>query len=223
MLAVWALVLCGPVLAARWLDAGTAITVAYATAAILVVSTRPRGPRHGSALHVVVFALGLVAGLASHPVWIQWVARAGMAIGLAPHWSPPGKSELGSGLLAAALLAPLVEELLYRDRLLIGLRTVLPGPIAAVISALCFALPHAEPWAVLATFQIGIWLAAIRLSSGSTALCIGIHAGLNLEAWMGRPPDAPLREPLLPAIAVSSTAIGLAVLLARLGTPRSVP
>ena len=50
-----------------------------------------------------------------------------------------------------------------------------------VTSAL-FALPHLEAWSVLGTFLVGLALGVVRIVAGSLALCIGVHAGLNLAS-----------------------------------------
>jgi membrane protease YdiL (CAAX protease family) len=128
-------------------------------------------------------ALGAVAGFASYPAWILLIGAAGAALGLRP--TPPPARPSDPLLLVATLgLAPIFEEVLYRERLLLALRSRIPAVLAVAISSLLFALPHLEPWSMLATSLVGLALGALMLARRSLALCIGLHAGLNLAAFL---------------------------------------
>ena len=83
--------------------------------------------------------------------------------------------------MCAVGLGPVVEELLYRERLLEALRGVGVG-FAVASTSLLSALSHPEPWGRLAALVLGVGLGLVRFRSRSTAACIGHHAGLNAAA-----------------------------------------
>jgi membrane protease YdiL (CAAX protease family) len=159
-----------------------AVFVSFALALALVWATRARGtaaPRR----HAPVFALGLAAGLASYPAWIALIAAIGALLGLGRPALVPARS--GPVLAAATIgLAPLFEEVLYRECLLGALRERFGAAAAVVLSSAAFAACHVEPWAVLGTFLVGLALGAAMCWTGALALCVGLHAGLNLAAWL---------------------------------------
>lgn len=182
VLVVWDLLLLGR-LVAPWIGAGAATLLSFLLATGLVVGARPR-PSAGRGGCVGPLLLGAVAGYAGYPAWVALIATLGLALGLAPRASaPPGASI--AVVVATVTLAPIFEEILYRERLLLALRVPAGTPLAIAIASLLFALPHVEAWSVLGTFLVGLALGAMRVLVGSISLCIGIHAGLNLAsvAW----------------------------------------
>ena len=86
-------------------------------------------------------------------------------------------------MIAVVVLAPIFEELLYRERLFdaIAVTPLGTGGATLVTSAL-FALTHLTPWHLLGSFLVGIALALLRRFSRSVTACIGLHAGLNLRS-----------------------------------------
>ena len=87
--------------------------------------------------------------------------------------------------LGVVVAAPVFEELLFRGLLLSGLRrSPLGPPGAALLTAAAFALPHVQYdlYDVAAVFVLGVFLAAVRLRTGSTLLTIALHAAGNLVA-----------------------------------------
>ena len=111
------------------------------------------------------------------------LGREGLRPGL-----PATPGDLGVPLLVAVLvMAPLFEELLYRERLLDAIAaTPLGGGGAALLTSALFALTHLAPWPMLGSFLVGLVLALTRLVSRNIAACIGLHAGLNLRpVWDG--------------------------------------
>jgi CAAX protease family protein len=98
-----------------------------------------------------------------------------------------------SALLAAAIvvgagvMAPVIEELLFRGLLLRALTRRLSPPAAVFVCALAFALahvagdPNALP-ALPALTTLGIVLGVVALRTGSLSRPILIHAGFNLAA-----------------------------------------
>jgi len=180
---VWAtLVLC-QVLLEPGLGRPAAVLVSFTLATALVLASGGRSsPRPGRG-RAAAIGLGALAGFASYPAWIALIATVGAGLGLeapAPARAHPGP------LLAVAtvLLAPVFEEILYRERLLGALRQRFGAAAAVPVSSAAFAVAHVEPWAMLGTFLVGHALGALVCLSGSVALCIGLHAGLNLAAWL---------------------------------------
>ena len=95
-------------------------------------------------------------------------------------WLPPL-------LIAAIIVAPAGEEIIFRGFLFQGLvrpeRSAWPAIVA--ISVLWAALHIQYDWAgVLQIFVIGLFLGWVRLRSGSTLLTFFLHALFNLEGSM---------------------------------------
>jgi membrane protease YdiL (CAAX protease family) len=132
-------------------------------------------------------ALCFASGFAALPAWLAAIALAGRALGLPPPAPPPAP---GPGdAIALVVLAPLLEEWLYRERLLPALRRRLGAPLALVLASAAFAAPHLAPWSVLAAFAVGLALGALFLATGRAGPCVAAHAGLNAAALVcGLPP-----------------------------------
>jgi hypothetical protein len=178
---VWTLLLAARAPGARGPEADAALLVGVCGAAATLLALRPPGrattPR--SAL------LAAAAGFASLPLLGAALAAVASALGLgpAPVVRPPGPAlavlQLGPG--------PLLEELLYRERLLGSLRPRLGAPAAVAVSSAVFAVAHPEPWSGLGALGVGLALGALFAATGSLALAVAAHAGLNtalcLLAW----------------------------------------
>jgi membrane protease YdiL (CAAX protease family) len=201
---VWCLLLIGSALAPS-LGSGAARCAAYAACAALLLWARPPAPARGSALGVL---LAGAAGFAALPAWLAGVAALGGGLGLAGPTA--GAAAPGAcAWLANLALAPLFEELLYRERLLPALRRRLGAPLALIASSALFAAPHLEAWSVLATFCVGLALGGTFLASGRVAPCVAHHAGLNAAALVcGLPPA---RAALAPPEAAFAGALLLAL------------
>jgi membrane protease YdiL (CAAX protease family) len=104
----------------------------------------------------------------------------------APGLLPAGGAQLDPPLAAAAvLLAPVFEEILYRERLIPALAPALGALPAVALSSALFAATHFEPTAALVAFAGGLALGALFQATRSLALCIGCHLGFNLGALAG--------------------------------------
>lgn len=185
MMSVWVLLLLGQA-AGAWIGRHLAVLGAFALATGLVVWTRPRPLRW-----TVGWApgVGALAGYLTFPAWVVVISVAGLAVGLVP--GRPGPAGQGGPALwlATIVLAPVFEELLYRERLIPVLRASVGAPAAILGTSVLFALPHLESWSVLGTLLVGLALGTLYVATGSVALCIGLHAGLNLAAVVcGIPP-----------------------------------
>jgi membrane protease YdiL (CAAX protease family) len=183
---VWCLLLLGAA-CAPFVGPERARLGAYAACAALLAWTRPRAPERASPAGAL---LAGAAGFVALPAWLAAIFLLGSALGLPHARSAPGALTL-SGALANLALAPLFEELLYRERLLPALRARLGAPLALVASSALFALPHLEAWSVLGAFLVGLALGGVLLVSGRVELCVGYHAGLNAALAVSARAPAP--------------------------------
>lgn len=90
-------------------------------------------------------------------------------------------SGLGVALLVVmvVLLAPLVEELVYRGLLQRSLASRLPAAAAAVGGAAFFALIHFRPIEYPGLFLVGIVLGACVATTGRLGTAIAAHVAFN--------------------------------------------
>lgn len=192
---VWSLLGAGRLLVAP-LGRGGAILAAFLAATALVLAAR-RSSHEGASTHGRASAeywrslsLGWLAGLCCHPALTTGIAALGLGIGLAPAparlGAPPGVLLV----LSVGILAPVFEELLYRDILLRSLRPGLGSVGAVFVSSALFALSHVDTWAVLGTWVAGLLLGTLALCAREVTPCIGAHAGLNLAGLAAPLPSA---------------------------------
>lgn len=87
-------------------------------------------------------------------------------------------SDLGvwGGILRIVIIAPIVEELIFRGVIMSGFSRIYHPVFAIFFSALLFALFHLNPWQFPATFALGLILGWIRIRTGSVLACIAGHA-----------------------------------------------
>jgi len=83
-------------------------------------------------------------------------------------------------LMKVAVIAPVVEELIFRGLILHGLRRNYSAFTSVFMSALLFALFHLNPWQFPATFILGLLLGWIVLRTRSLILSILGHSINNL-------------------------------------------
>jgi membrane protease YdiL (CAAX protease family) len=203
---VWCLLLLGGVLAPR-LGSEAALIVCYAACAGLVLAARPRAR---AAVSLAGAALAAAAGFVALPAWLASLWLIGQQLGLPPGPRTSAVAAGASAWIAHVMLAPLFEELLYRERLLPALRARIGAPLALVLSSALFAAPHLEAWSVLTTFFVGLALGGAFLATGRVELCIAHHMGLNAAVLVcGLPPTRAALAPPLAAL-VGSALLGLA-------------
>lgn len=82
---------------------------------------------------------------------------------------------LWSSFLVVAIFAPIFEEWMCRGMVLRGLLTKMKPVWAIVISALFFAVIHANPWQALNAFLIGLVMGYVYYKTGSLILTMVIH------------------------------------------------
>ena len=80
-----------------------------------------------------------------------------------------------SSFLTVAIFAPIFEEWMCRGMVLRGLLTKMKPGWAIVVSALFFAVIHANPWQALNAFMIGLVMGYVYYKTGSLILTMIIH------------------------------------------------
>lgn len=93
-------------------------------------------------------------------------------------------------LFTVAIVAPFVEEFVFRGALLRALQNTLNTPVAVLLSSVLFAVAHVGPIQVTYAFVIGVLLCVVRLSSGSLWCSIAMHIAFNAANYI--PVDASL-------------------------------
>lgn len=105
----------------------------------------------------------------------------------------PEKYGFAGVFISAAIVAPILEEILFRGIILGGLLHRYSPRMAVLASALIFAVAHANPWQFPVSFIMGILLGWWFLKTNSLILCISAHAFNN--AWSYLLPLTALRIP----------------------------
>ncbi len=80
------------------------------------------------------------------------------------------------GILRIVIIAPIVEEIIFRGLIMSGFSRIYHPAFAIFFSALLFALFHLNPWQFAAAFSLGLVLGWIRIRTGSVLACIAGHA-----------------------------------------------
>jgi membrane protease YdiL (CAAX protease family) len=215
LVAVWSLLLVAG-LAGSCMAPSASMLAAFIAATAFLLATRSSRRDRRAAASVALLLMGLLCGFASYPAWVALIAAVGFGLGLGPVAALLPGSGGATLWVATVLLGPVFEEALYRERLWCALRPAIGSGGAVVATTVLFAIPHLEPWRVLATSLVGLALGGAMWVSGSLALCIGLHMGLNLAAWACGVP--PVRLALAPGSAAVAGIAGLAaaIVLSRL-------
>lgn len=79
-----------------------------------------------------------------------------------------------------AILAPIIEESLFRGIIMHGLMKNYKNTYAILVSALLFSLFHLNPWQMTYTFFLGLFLGWLMVRSRSLPLCIIAHSINNI-------------------------------------------
>ena len=102
------------------------------------------------------------------------------------------------GILRVVVLAPIVEELIFRGVIFSGFQRIYPSFWAVFFSAILFSCFHLNPWQLVPTFLLGLLLGFVRLRTGSLLAAIFTHAlhngmifltvyyheSYNIQSWM---------------------------------------
>ena len=79
-------------------------------------------------------------------------------------------------ILKIVIIAPIIEELIFRGIIMHGLMRNYPKLIAIFFSGLLFALFHLNPWQFPATFILGMLLGWLMVRTRNIFACIAGHA-----------------------------------------------
>lgn len=97
-----------------------------------------------------------------------------------------GETGLWKSFLAVAIIAPVVEEILFRGIILRGFMHHYSANKSIVMSALLFGLFHLNPWQFFPAFVFGLLAAWWFVQTGSLVMCIFIHALNNSLSFILR-------------------------------------
>lgn len=79
-------------------------------------------------------------------------------------------------IVKVVILAPIIEELIFRGIIMHGLMRNYPKIVAIFFSGLLFALFHLNPWQFPATFLLGMLLGWMMIRTRNIFVCIAGHA-----------------------------------------------
>ncbi len=92
-----------------------------------------------------------------------------------------------SSFMTVAIMAPVMEELLFRKIIFEGYLKNYSLKKAILMSAFMFALFHLNPWQGIGAFVAGVYLAYIFYKTGDIVLCMFVHFvnnGLGFGAFV---------------------------------------
>jgi len=100
-----------------------------------------------------------------------------------------GRFQAGSALGIAQLvvLAPIVEEVLFRGVILRVLLWFYPATVGVVVSTAVFAVTHPNVYQFVPAALYGVVVGVLFVRTGSVMLCVWLHAAYN--AALGVNPD----------------------------------
>ncbi len=115
-------------------------------------------------------------------------------------------------VLTIAILAPVVEELIFRGLVLGHLLTKMKRPAAILLSSLIFGVIHLNPLQIIYAALMGALLAFIYVRSCSIWAAVFAHAGFNLvgviaQLFMDEPTAAGYVLMLLYALSVACVVV----------------
>ncbi|MDY7228321.1 CPBP family intramembrane glutamic endopeptidase [Hyalangium rubrum] len=117
------------------------------------------------------FILTVLIGLLPTPGWYEQVMDEALR---------PNVFSFAS----VVLLAPLLEEVLFRGLILEGLLKNYRPSTAIAVSALLFGVVHLNPWQGIAGALMGIFLGWLYWKTRSLLPCILVHATSNLLCYL---------------------------------------
>ncbi|HSE41811.1 MAG TPA: CPBP family intramembrane glutamic endopeptidase [Acidobacteriota bacterium] len=94
------------------------------------------------------------------------------------------KEDLIGVIITIAVVAPIIEELLFRGVILDGLRMHYRLSTAVVASSILFGLVHLSPIVSIQTCILALFLAWLRVSTGSLMLCVISHSVFNATPFI---------------------------------------
>jgi uncharacterized protein len=97
---------------------------------------------------------------------------------------PRTPMNIAAGFFAIAIAAPLVEELLFRGLLQNSLARHMPIWGAIILSSLCFAAVHLQPYAIPGLMSLSIAFGYLYHRTGSLRMNILLHMANNAFALL---------------------------------------
>jgi len=131
--------------------------------------------------------------------------------------------------MKVVIMAPLIEELIFRGVIMHGLMRNYSKFTAVWVSALMFALFHLNPWQFPATFILGLLLGLVMLRTRNIYLCILGHAinnGLvliSIQFWSEIQKNAFTQSPKSNQLIISTLVAAITLTLIFLLTRRRPP
>ena len=120
----------------------------------------------------------------ARPMSIIGAIVAGVALNLISYGIMPQTSQneevFGVVLVLCVVLAPFVEELVFRGILLKMFSKSCGIILSAIITSALFAISHNDPLQMLYTFILGLVLAIVRVSSTSLWSSVALHLAFNI-------------------------------------------
>ena len=123
----------------------------------------------GAALAPALYLAVTVAMMALPEAWLDSYAEASSGVS--------GGGVIG--IVAVVLVAPVVEEFIFRGLIMTRLAQAMPGWLAAALSAAIFGLCHGHPVWVAYTFVLGVLFGLMDLRLGSIWPSILAHMVFN--------------------------------------------
>ena len=130
--------------------------------------------------------LGLV-----HAIWLLFLHYAGLGVEeqdvvslMRKKFKEGDPGYIAAAVLLAVVLAPVVEEMVFRGLLFGWLRERCGAAAGAVLSSIAFALVHASLTAVVALFLVALLLCAIHVRTRSLYPCMLYHSLLNAQTLL---------------------------------------
>lgn len=189
---------------------------------------RPQAPaRPGRGLLACLVLAGAMGNLATSGVMELLPLSQQMIDSYNQASSTLSTSLLWADLLSVALLAPLVEEVIFRGKVLENLRQIMPDWMAVLLQGLVFGCIHGQLLWICYAMTFGLLLGWVRVKTGTLKASIAMHLGFNLSSFF-----VGIVFYLIPQTtggllaAVCAGLLLMALLLvpvARLQTPRQMP
>lgn len=199
----------------------------------IVVSTLLgwRGMTHGQLLHdtptplprlLLVLGVPLLALLPLLWSVNSWMDMLLQAVFPLSAWEAEWFQQVSDGsfasMLSAVVIAPVLEEMLFRGLILRGLLMRYPPSTAIVHSAALFGLAHFNIYQFFVGFSTGLLLGLAYQRTRSLWPCVLLHAAFNAGVlWMSSPGGAGfsdlLWQPLWLPVTIALFAWGLRALL----------
>ena len=133
-----------------------------------------------SAFGLLLAPLTILAFFFPTQLFVLFLEKIGYAFSGGVNFDTAGKLVLG--ILATVLVAPFVEELIFRGCLLSGLTENFRKWGAALLCGLAFSLMHMNPEQTVYQFFLGVVCALAVIESGSLFTGVVVHATSNLLA-----------------------------------------